>query len=196
MNPSPWNSLEVVKLITGLLIPVSLAVLGVYIHRVTKRFEYILWRNQKLIEARLAVYHDLAPLLNDLLCYFTYIGSWKELDPPAVVAQKRIVDKKIHLAAPLFSESFFSACTNFQNLCFETYSGWGCDAKLRTRFQRRQQAHADKWKTEWNDYFSEIVSEPELIKAAYHDVMKAFASDIEVHTSVAPPSGRVPLNII
>ncbi len=140
LNPSPWNSLEIAKLVAGLLTPAALAAFGVYIHRVTKRFEHLQWRSQKLIETQLKVYDDLAPQLNDLLCYFTYVGCWKELDPPAVVALKRAIDKKMFLAAPLFSESFFSACMEFQNLCFETYSGWGRDALLRAQFQRREQA--------------------------------------------------------
>jgi len=136
MSPSPWNSLEIAKLIAGLLTPVALAAFGVYIHRVTKRFEHLQWRSQKLIETRLKIYDDLAPQLNDLLCYFTYAGCWKELDPPVVVALKRTIDKKVFLGAPLFSELFFSACAEFQSLCFETYSGWGRDALLRTQFQR------------------------------------------------------------
>lgn len=112
-DASPWNSLEIAKLLAGLLTPTAIAVLGIYIHRVTKRFEYLQWRNQKLIERRLAIYDDLAPQLNDLRCYFTYVGSWKELDPPAVVALKRTIDKKIHLAAPLFSVLFFFGVHGF-----------------------------------------------------------------------------------
>ena len=38
MNPSPWNSLEIAKLLAGLLTPAALAAFGIYIHRVTKRF--------------------------------------------------------------------------------------------------------------------------------------------------------------
>jgi hypothetical protein len=123
MNPSPWNSLEVAKLITGVLTPIVLAVFGIYIHRVSKRFEHLQWRSQKLIEKRLAVYDDFAPQLNDLLCYFTYVGVRKEMRPPAVLSLKREIDKKAHLAAPLFSESFYKACKKFQDLCFETYTG-------------------------------------------------------------------------
>jgi len=196
MNPSPWNSLEIAKLVAGLLTPAALAALGVYIHRVTKRFEYLQWRNQKLIETRLAIYNDLAPQFNDLLCYFTYVGCWKDLDPPVVVALKRTMDKKIHLAAPLFSISFFSACMEFQNLCFETYSGWGRDALLRTQFQRRQEARPTDWKDEWNECFSSSASDPKAIRDAYKKVVEAFVADIEVHPSfVVPHSGGIPGNI-
>lgn len=196
MNPSPWNSLEVAKLLAGLLTPAAVAVLGVYIHRVTKRFEQFQWLSQKLIETRLSIYGDLAPQLNDLLCYYTYVGCWKDLDPPSVVALKRIIDKKVFLAAPLFSESFFSACMEFQNLCFETYSGWGRDALLRTQFQRRQEASGSGWNSNWNQCFSASASDPKAIRVAYKKVMEAFAGDIGVHPSfVVPHSGRVPGNI-
>jgi len=196
MNPGPWSWLEIAKLLAGLFTPAALAGFGVYIHRVTKRFEHLQWRSQKLIEVRLAIYNDLAPQLNDLLCYFTYVGCWKDLDPPAVVALKRIIDKKVHLAGPLFSQPFFSACMEFQNLCFETYSGWGRDALLRTQFQRRQQARPKDWKLEWNECFSDIAYDPKVIQDAYKKIMEACAIDIGVHPSfVVPQSGQVPGNI-
>src|SRR4051812_5961528 len=102
-----WNSLEIAKLIVAAITPIALACIGVYIHRLTKRFEHAQWRNQKLIEKRLAIYDDLAPLLNDNFCYFTYVGNWKERKPVEIIASKRNIDKKIHLAAPLFSAGFF-----------------------------------------------------------------------------------------
>lgn len=198
MDAGDWNWLEITKLVAGLFTPTVLAIFGVYIHRITKRFEDLQWRSQKLIEKRLAIYDELAPMFNDLLCYFTYVGSWKELDPPTVVLLKREADKKIHLAAPLFSVDFFEACREFQNLCFETYSGWGRDARLRTQFQRRQEAKGTEWKVEWNECFSEnnSVSDPQLIKDAYKKIMEIFALDIGVHPSfVVPHSGRIPKSI-
>lgn len=196
MNPAPWNSLEITKLLAGLVTPAVLAFIGIYIHRITKRFEHLQWRSQKLIETRLKIYEELAPQLNDLLCYFTYVGCWKDLDPPAVVSLKRAIDKKVFLAAPLFSQPFFSACIEFQNLCFETYSGWGRDALLRAHFQRRQEARPNAWKEEWSECFSASVSEPRAIRDAYEKIMEAFAADIGVHPSyVVPKSGRVPANI-
>ena len=196
MNTTPWNSLEVAKLLAGLLTPAALAIFGLYIHRITRRFEDLQWRSQKLIEARLKIYEDLAPQFNDLLCYFIYVGCWKGLDPPDVVAMKRDMDKKIHIAAPLFSESFFSACMKFQELCFETYTGWGRAARLRTQFKRRQEARPSDWNPEWNEYFSDSPSDPKAIGPAYKKVMEAFAADIGVHPPfVVPHSAVVPANI-
>jgi len=196
MQAGPWNWLEVAKLVASLLVPVAVAAFGVYVHRVTKRFEHLQWRSQKLVEKRLAIYDDLAPSLNDLLCYFTYVGAWREVDPPKIVALKRSVDKKLHLAAPLFSAEFFSACMEFQTLCFETYTGWGQDALLRTASARRRDGRPSDWKKEWDACFSTKVADPKDVRKAYHRVMSAFAQDIGVNTSSSvPPSGRPPMNV-
>ena len=132
MVVSVWNSLEVAKLVSGLLTPSVIAVVGIWINHITKRFEQRMWKSQKLIERRSEIFDEMAPLFNDLLCYFCHVGCWKDLTPPEVIALKRKLDMPIHLAAPLFPFEFFAACSEFQNLCYETYRGWGSDACLRT----------------------------------------------------------------
>jgi hypothetical protein len=196
MPAGPWNYLELVKLVLSLVTPIGLAVLGVYINHATKRFEHLQWRSQKLIEKRLSIYDDIAPELNDLLCYFTYVGRWRDHDPRDIVLKKRDLDKKIHLAAPLFSEDFFGACTKFLELCFETYTGWGNDARLRTKISRRQQAQSGKWQNDWDELFSGNVAELDILRAAYSEIMSIFARDIGVNASfVLPLPGAPPFNI-
>ena len=196
MEPGPWNWLEVAKLAAALLIPAVIGAGGIYIHRITKQFEHTQWRSQKLIEKRLAVYDAMAPKLNDLLCYFTYVGSWRDSDPPDIVHLKREIDRQFYLAAPLFSNEFFEACKAFQECCFETYTGWGEDAKLRTSYVRRREARAGSWKTEWNTYFSDKPKDYEEVRAAYKRVMESFAHDIGVNSPpLVPLSGAVPANI-
>ena len=195
MDAGPWNWLEVAKLAAGILSPVAIAALGVYIHRVTKRFEHVQWRSQKLVEKRLAIYDEVAPRLNDLLCYFTYVGSWRDKDPPEIVALKRDLDRRIHLAAPLFSPALYSTCQALLALCYETYTGWGQDAKLRTAYLRRRDARAD-WEHEWEACFSESASDPAAVRAAYTEVMRVFAADIGVlELASPPPPGELPANI-
>lgn len=196
-STNPWNSLEVAKLIASLLTPVLVALVGIYIHRVTKRFEQMQWRSQKLVEKRLSIYDVLAPDLNDLLCYFTYVGRWRDVDPGYMVNLKRSLDKKVYLAAPLFSAEVFRAYMAFQSLCFKTYEGWAKDPLLRTQFGQRREARAD-WKSEWDGLFSkkEDVSDPKDIGRAYRKVMESLASDIGVNQSfVLPPNGKIPGNI-
>jgi hypothetical protein len=175
--------------------PIVVASLGIYIHRVTKRFEHSQWRNQKVIEKRLAIYDSLAPQLNELLCYFIYVGTWKELDPLKVIQMKREVDRKIYLAQPLFSEQFFGACMDFMNLCFATYQGWGLDAQLRTSFERRRQAHT-AWKQDWESCFSDKSSDPQKIMESYRNIMRVFTSEIGLEDGPKKIfTGRVPDNI-
>jgi hypothetical protein len=194
MQIDPWNSLEITKILAGLLTPLVLACVGIYVHRVTKRYEHTQWQSQKLIEKRLAIYDDLAPHINDLLCYFTYVGLWRDLDPPEIVKLKRVIDKKIYLGAPLFSADFFVACMEFQNKCYETYNGWGRDASLKTKIKRRREARPDDWKPEWEELFSTTISEPDDVRNAYRHVMEVFARDIGVHASFVIPTSSTSKN--
>jgi hypothetical protein len=154
------------------------------------------WRNQKLVEKRLAIYEDLAPLLNDNLCYFTYVGNWKERKPIEVIATKRIIDKKMYLAAPLFSHDFLRLMNDFQNHCFETYNAWGKDAKLRTKFERRTDAFGPSWDKAWANCFSDEASDPEKINVAYLEIMACFTREIGISDTPGPASlGQIPRNI-
>jgi hypothetical protein len=193
--PTDWNSLEIAKLAASCATPIVVVGLGIWIHRVTKRFEHFQWQNQKIIEKRLAIYDSIAPQLNDLLCYFTYVGRWKDCDPAAIVAMKREVERKIYLAQPLFSPAFFSACMDFMSLCFETYTGWGEDAKLRSKFERRRDAHP-KWIPAWEACFSDKPCDAQEVRRAYQQLVKVFAGEIGLSDNgAAIPSGQVPANI-
>jgi hypothetical protein len=192
---TPWNSLEIAKFVASILTPIAIVMLGIYVHRVTKRFEDFQWKSQKLIEKRIAIYDDLAPLFNDLLCYFTYVGSWKELRPTDVISLKRKIDRQTHLAAPLFTTSFFQACQNFQHLCFRAYTGWGMDARLRTNWAHRKEVQSD-WHDDWERYYCapEDVTDPSQIQAAYAKVMNEFAINIGVTNSESIANGTVSRN--
>jgi hypothetical protein len=78
-----WNSLEVAKFIVSIISPLILIFLGFWINRRIKHTEFLNWTNQKVIEKRIAIFDQIAPLLNDLYCFFMYIGHWKELTPPS-----------------------------------------------------------------------------------------------------------------
>ena len=84
-SPSIWNSLEVLKLIVSILTPAIIGILGVRFNRRLKELEHRQWTSQKVIEKRIQVYDSLVPHLNGIMCYFTYIGEWKDLTPPEVL---------------------------------------------------------------------------------------------------------------
>jgi hypothetical protein len=192
---SVWNSLEIIKLVVGTVIPIIVGVLVWKLNEAIKRFEHRQWRNQKLIEKRLEIYDKIAPQLNDLLCYFTYVGCWKDLTPDEVVKMKRLLDKEIYLAMPMFSTAFSSSCMEFMNLCYETYSGWGEDAKLKADFERRKEAYKD-WRVSWELKFSKNVTDPNKIRESYRSIMDCFSQEIGfVEDKEILPLGRLPSNI-
>lgn len=192
-----WTSLEIVKLLVSFTTPIVIVLLGIWINKRLKSLEQLQWANQKLIEKRLYIYEEIVPKLNDILCYFTYIGCWKDLEPKEVVSLKRKVDKLAHVYSPLFSNDFLKTYGEFINLCFETYSGWSSDAKLRTQFERRVEAN-NQWNPEWEIYFSvtDKISDPELIKSSYFKFVKNLSNEIGI--GLIPESvktGAIPYNI-
>jgi hypothetical protein len=77
--------LDIVKTLAAVAVPVVVAVVGYRLSRRLKLWEASQWRNQELIKARLQYYGQLAPMINDVMCYLTFIGRWKELTPPQEV---------------------------------------------------------------------------------------------------------------
>lgn len=116
MPPSleSWNSLEVVKLLIGVLTPLSVAAFGWFISHRLKRFELMQWSNQKLVEKRLTLYDFLAPRLNKLLCFYTWIGDWKDISPQDVVKTKRDLDQSMYISGI----SSTTTCTTAISLSF------------------------------------------------------------------------------
>jgi len=193
-----WNSLEIVKLVVSSLTPIIVLTMGLWLNRRIKRLEHLQWTSQKVIEKRLSVFDELAPLLNDLLCYFSFVGCWKDLTPVEVVKLKRKMDRIVHVNAPLFSKEFLNKYFDFINACYETYSGWGQDAKLRTPWEYRREAAKDSWQVNWADCFADKdnCSTPQEIKSAYKSLMSCFSNELGVGLdSEHIPSGRIPANI-
>lgn len=193
-SASVWNGLEIAKLIASVITPIVVSILGFLIYKSTRRIESRQWLNQKVVEKRLSSYEDLAPQLNDLLCYFTFIGRWKDPTPVAVVELKRTLDRRAYIAAPLFSPKFIKAYDEFMRCCFQTYTGWGSDAKLRTDPSRRREAFGRSWQPEWENCFSQDCGPPEIIRAKYQKMMSVFQSEFGVEFDSTVPIGKPPIN--
>src|SRR4051812_34034144 len=88
---------EALTAVGAIVTPIAVAVIGYGISTQLKRIEERRWRSQELIAARLRFYREIAEPLNDLMCYFTFIGTWKEHTPPEVVAVKRALDRTFHV---------------------------------------------------------------------------------------------------
>src|SRR5262249_45152613 len=101
---------DVVQAAGALLVPVVVAGLA-----------YVLTRNQsrsqELVRARLEYYKLLAPDLNRLMCYITFIGGWRDDSPEAIIALKRRLGANFYSAAPLFSSQVLDVYNGFMQVC-------------------------------------------------------------------------------
>src|SRR5215470_12917829 len=88
-----WSSVQIVTLAVAALTPLTVAGLGVFIARASRRIEQVQWANQTVVTRRLDVFDKLAPGLNQLLCFATFVGVWKEIDPRKAIAIKRELDE-------------------------------------------------------------------------------------------------------
>ena len=168
-----------------LAVPVVVAVMANRFNDQVKRWEANQWRNQELIKARLEYYRQLVPKLNDLMCYFVYIGQWKGVTPPTILDLKRTVDKEFFCSKPLFSDGVGTAYNEFMDLCFSIFGGMGTDAKLRTGFDHRQEVMGPQWNPAWETMFTHRTSETlqndrDNVRRAYDKLIDAFADDIEL----------------
>jgi hypothetical protein len=76
-----WTGYEVATLVVTALTPITVAGLGVFVARTSRRPERVQWANQTVITRRLEIFGQVAPRLNQLLCFATFVGGWKEISP-------------------------------------------------------------------------------------------------------------------
>jgi hypothetical protein len=120
---SNWNSLEVVKLAVAAATPVVIFALGYQVNRAARRIDAVQWVSRKLVEERLPLYREIAPSLNDLLCFFMLVGHFRAIDPPKAIAIKRDVDRTVHANLYLFTPKFMERYYAFMQTCFATFVG-------------------------------------------------------------------------
>jgi hypothetical protein len=178
--------LDIVKTLASVAVPVVVAFVGHRLSRRLKLWEASQWRNQELIKARLQYYGQLAPMINDVMCYVTFIGRWKDLSPPKVIDIKRDMDRLFFSVAPLFSQRAVDAYQDFVGVCFGGHTPWSLDARIQTGFVRRREARPDSWTPEWETLFAfkenEDISQEclALVRDRYNCLLAVLAEDIEL----------------
>ena len=104
--------------------------------------------------------------MNDLYCYFLYVGQWKDISPEQVIITKRRLDKLVYSNSPFFSSDFLKQYENFMGAMFKTGTGWALDAKLKSppirdkdrgkepMFAKDANGYIDNTTEIFNSYFS------------------------------------------
>jgi hypothetical protein len=165
-NPTLFDWVQVLLGLTG---PIVLAVIGLGLHRATNRLEHRQWTSQKVIERRLQLFDQMAPLLNRLYCYMTWSGRWKEDSPRDMVEVKRRLDELVYTSKFLVSPQVFTAYRALIGTCF--MSNWrpNRDALLLTTLRselgdRRVAYPGSTWQDDWDEYLmtDDVLGDPRL----------------------------------
>jgi hypothetical protein len=180
------------------LTPLAVVGLGFFMARLTRRMEAVQWANQTVVTRRVELFSEVAPKLNQLFCFATFVGRWKEITPEQATTLKRDLDEIIYANRMLFSDELFTAYRSFMASLFHMYASTDVDAPLRAHIttplgDRRNLAW---WEDALTSRFS--ASNPSSIgevQAAYDALGHRFRADLYVaHAGqpvlLAPPVER------
>jgi len=134
---SSWTSLQIATLAVDALTPLTVAGLGIFIARASRRIEQVQWANQTVVTRRLDIFGQLAPGLNQLLCFATFVSGWKEIQPKQAIAIKRQLDETMYASKVLFSDQLFAAYHQFMTTLFAMYATTDADAHLRAPIESK-----------------------------------------------------------
>jgi hypothetical protein len=180
---SDWNSLQIATLAIATLTPLTVAAVGYYFARASQRLEHLQWANQTVITRRLDVFSQVAPWLNQLLCFATFVGRWKEIQPLEAIGLKRKLDETMYANRLLFSDELFEAYREFMAALFAMYATVGADAHLRAPIDSRwgDRRELTWWNKEMEILFSvDKAGSTDEIQAAYEALTERFRDDLYV----------------
>jgi hypothetical protein len=178
-----WSSLQIATLAVSALTPIAVAGLGVFLARASRRLEQVQWANQTVVTRRLELFAEIAPGLNKLLCFATFVGSWKELKPGDVIAIKRRLDEIMYANRVLFSDQLFEAYHHFMTTLFAMWKTTDADALLRAPIESKWGNRRNmRW---WSDDMAHMFSTADsvgtdAIQAAYDQLAERFRADLYV----------------
>jgi len=194
MTDRDW--LDAVSAIGAVLTPILIVVFGIFIASRQSRSE-------QLQKVRIEYYQQLAPDLNTLMCYMTFIGTWRDFTPVEIVLLKRRLDANFYCALPLFSKEVGGAYNALMDLSFKPFGLWGSDAMIRSNSYRRRTSwrRVDvSWDSSWDEMFElceEGVSAGALTtyRGAYDEVLARMVEDLNLEKARPDyTTARVSLN--
>lgn len=183
-----WNSVQLTTLVVAALSPVVAAVGLILVSRTSRRQEHAQWGGHTVVAHRVDLFIQLSPRLNELLCFATFIGSWKEMEPRKAIEIKYDLDTHMYAYKALFSDELFTAYDHFIATLFETFTTAGTDAKIRAPIEGKFGSRRNlRW---WNDAMSDMFTDDPVgrdhIVAAYDALYMKFRQDMAIATEVLP----------
>ena len=183
-----WTSMQIVTVVVDGLTPLTVAGLGFYIARASRRIEQVQWANQTVVTRRLDIFGQLAPGLNQLLCFATFVGGWKEIQPGKAITIKRQLDETMYANRVLFSPELFAAYHHFMATLFAMYATVGTDAQLRAPIDSKwgDRRNMPWWDESMTGLFNSNAASLDEIQAAYEQLAERFRADLYVTRQTEP----------
>lgn len=141
------------ELIVGALVPLSVVVVGLFVNRGIKKLESELQRSQSLITKRVEIFENLRAPLNRIFCACYYVGDWRKVTPPEVLAAKRTCDEIFFSHIAFWSQEVALQYRAFNDVCFAAFRGKGLHAVLLADVENYVQAFGDTWNDSWRANF-------------------------------------------
>lgn len=191
-NRNVWNSLELTKILVGLLTPIAIFIFTKQTNERLDLSNKIQDNNKRVFENRQKFYDQVGTTLNDFYCYHLYVGHWKDLSPIDIVKKKRTVDQLVYTYSPFFDKEFKLAYDAYMTAIFQPYAKMGGDAKIRSE----SIIHKDYFKSDsaiWKDKWTENFTEEDNRKEVF-DTYFALLQEIgqELNLKVDYTVGKMP----
>jgi hypothetical protein len=195
---SAWNSLQYATLTVDALTPLTVAGLGYFVARTSRRLEQVQWANQTVVTRRLEIFSEIAPALNKLLCFATFVGRWKEIEPQHAIDLKRRLDETMYANRVLFSDELLAAYHEFMSAQFAMYATTDADAHLRAPIDSQwgNRRNMTWWKESMTSLFSATSTDStasiDLIQSTHDRLAECFRTDLYVSRETRPILAAVP----
>ncbi|WP_299960052.1 hypothetical protein [uncultured Roseobacter sp.] len=164
------------RLAISVATPLAVVAVGFHLNRRLKSIDNAQWQNRKITEKRIEHYDLLAPDLNKVFCFWTFLGYWKDIPPADILDAKRNLDRNVNIYTHLLGPKFYKAYQRYIHMAFQTFSGWGQDAKIRAAISSgrgNRQKHANyAWEEKFDKMFStENLEDEQNFREAYYCCM-------------------------
>ena len=184
-----WTSVQIVTTVVDALTPLTVAGLGFFVARTGRRIGQVQWANQTVVARRLDIFKDVAPLINRLLCFATFVGAWKEITPRKAIAVKRKLDETMFANRLLFSDQFFGSYQLFMATLFAMYATTDADAHIRAPIDSvwGDRRNMPWWEDGMESLFStESTVSTDDIQAAHDQLAQRFRAELYVTQQALP----------
>ena len=170
--------IELWKLLLSTLPPLVLIALTWVVNDAIQERGAALDREKQILAEKQKNYAEMGRRLNIIFVYVTDVGDFRAYKPPQIVDLKRELDRQFFSYRPYWSEETEKHYNDFMRAAFETYTGSGKPAKIRSfRGEKVAAYKVDdiSWDPSWDSYFTE--ERVPDIASHYYKVVSSMLAD-------------------